>query len=92
MEQHPIPQQISSYQFKLVGDMTLKQFFQVAGGVVISLIFYSLPLHGLIKWPLILLSAKQQIQAQILKEKEVHNKISLIAPTAEELFLLIAPF
>lgn len=57
MEQHPIPQQISSYQFKLVGDMTLKQFFQVAGGVVISLIFYSLPLHGLIKWPLILLSA-----------------------------------
>ncbi|OGM07007.1 hypothetical protein A2130_04275 [Candidatus Woesebacteria bacterium GWC2_33_12] len=37
--------------------MTLKQFFQVAGGVVISLIFYSLPLHGLIKWPLILISA-----------------------------------
>ena len=57
MEQHPIPQQISSYQFKLVGDMTLKQFFQVAGGVVVSLIFYSTPLHGLIKWPLILLSA-----------------------------------
>lgn len=57
MEQHPIPQQISSYQFKLVGDMTLKQFFQVAGGVVISLIFYSLPLHPLIKWPFILFSA-----------------------------------
>lgn len=57
MEQHPIPQQISSYQFKLVGDMTLKQFFQVAGGVIISLIFYSTPLHFLIKWPLILISA-----------------------------------
>lgn len=57
MEQHPIPQQISSYQFKLVGDMTLKQFFQVAGGVIISLIFYSTPLHPLIKWPFILLSA-----------------------------------
>jgi hypothetical protein len=57
MEQHPIPQQISSYQFKLVGDMTLKQFFQVAGGVVVSLIFYSTPLHPLIKWPFILLSA-----------------------------------
>jgi hypothetical protein len=54
MEQHPIPQQISSYQFKLVGDMTLKQFFQVAGGVVVSLIFYSLPLHPIIKWPFIL--------------------------------------
>lgn len=56
MEQHPIPQQISSYQFKLVGDMTLKQFFQVAGGALIGLIFYSTGLHGLIKWPLILLS------------------------------------
>jgi hypothetical protein len=57
MEQHPIPQQISSYQFKLVGDMTLKQFFQVAGGVVVSLLFYATPLHPLIKWPLILISA-----------------------------------
>lgn len=57
MEQHPIPQQISSYQFKLVGDMTLKQFFQLAGGVVVSLIFYSLPFHFLIKWPLIIFSA-----------------------------------
>ncbi len=57
MEQHPIPQQISSYQFKLVGDMTLKQFFQIAGGVIVSLIFYSTPLHPLIKWPFILFSA-----------------------------------
>jgi len=57
MEQHPIPQQISSYQFKLVGDMTLKQFFQVAGGVIVSLIFYSTPLHPIIKWPLILFFA-----------------------------------
>ena len=31
-ESHPIPQQISSYQFRLVGDMTLKQFFQLARG------------------------------------------------------------
>lgn len=54
MEQHPIPQQISSYQFKLVGDMTLKQFFQVAGGVLVSLIIYSTSLYPLIKWPLIL--------------------------------------
>jgi len=56
MEQHPIPQQISSYQFKLVGDMTLKQFFQVAGGALVGLLFYSTGLNGLIKWPLILIS------------------------------------
>lgn len=54
MEQHPIPQQISSYQFKLVGDMTLKQFFQIAGGVLVSIIIYSTPLYPIIKWPLII--------------------------------------
>lgn len=56
MEQHPIPQQISSYQFKLVGDMTLKQFFQVAGGALVGLLFYSTSLHPIIKWPIILLA------------------------------------
>lgn len=55
-EQHPIPQQISSYSFKLVGDMTLKQFSQLAAGVLISLALYASPLHPFIKWPLIVLS------------------------------------
>jgi hypothetical protein len=57
MEQHPIPQNISSYQFRLVGDMTLKQFFQLAGGLLIAFIFYSLPVQGIIKWPLAVISA-----------------------------------
>ena len=57
MEQHPIPQQISSYQFKLVGDMTLKQFFQLAGGLLVGLILYSSPLIGIVKWPLAIFSA-----------------------------------
>src|ERR1700690_1273762 len=56
MEQHPIPQNVSSYQFKLVGDMTLKQFFQVAGGILAGIIFYSLPLLGIIKLPLAFIS------------------------------------
>lgn len=56
MEQHAIPQNVSSYQFKLVGDMTLKQFFQLAGGILAGIIFYSLPLLGIIKWPLAILS------------------------------------
>lgn len=55
MEQHAIPQNVSSYQFKLVGDMTLKQFFQLAGGILASVIFYSTPLIGLIKWPLVII-------------------------------------
>lgn len=57
METHPIPQNISSYQFRLVGDMTLKQFFQIAGGCLVSLLFYSTNLNALIKWPLILFFA-----------------------------------
>lgn len=57
MEQHPVPQQISSYEFRLVGDMTLKQFGQVAGGVVAALIIYTLPFPGYLKWPFIVIFA-----------------------------------
>lgn len=55
--QHPVPQHISSYEFRLVGDMTLKQFFQVGGGALVALIFYASPLPAIIKWPLVLISA-----------------------------------
>ena len=57
MEQHPIPQHISSYEFRLIGEMTLGQFARVAGGVIIGLIFYALPFPGFIRWFLVLLSA-----------------------------------
>lgn len=57
MEQHAIPQNVSSYQFKLVGDMTLKQFFQLAGGLLAALFFYSIPVIGIIKWPFVIMSA-----------------------------------
>lgn len=57
MNQHPVPQQISSYEFKLVGDMTLKQFVQLAVGIAIAFLFYVLPIPGLLKWPLVTISA-----------------------------------
>src|SRR5260221_3816627 len=56
-EQHPVPQNISSYQFHLVGDMTLKPFLELGAGVVVGVIFYATGLPGLIKWPVILFSA-----------------------------------
>ncbi len=56
MESHPIPQQISSYQFRLVGNMTLKQFFQLGGGALVAVLIYATNLYPLIKWPLILIS------------------------------------
>jgi len=56
MEQHPIPQQISSYQFKLVGDMTLGQFGKAAGGILLAVLVNTWKTNGiatiLIKYPL----------------------------------------
>ena len=56
MEQHAVPQNISSYEFKLVGDMTLKQFLELAGGVVVGLIFWSLPLPVIVRAVLVFFS------------------------------------
>ncbi|KKQ92310.1 MAG: hypothetical protein UT14_C0005G0007 [Candidatus Shapirobacteria bacterium GW2011_GWE1_38_92] len=57
MEQHPIPQHITSYEFKLVGEMTLKQFGKAAGGVVIALLINASGLIFFVKWPLIVIAA-----------------------------------
>ena len=53
MEQHPVPQHIASYEFRLIGDMTLKQFAQLAAGAILGLIIYALPMPVIFKWPLI---------------------------------------
>src|SRR3989344_5295312 len=57
MEQHPVPRNISSFQFHLVGDMTLKQFGYLAGGVIIAYIVYKLPLPSIITLPIAFLIA-----------------------------------
>ena len=54
MENHPIPQDITGFEFKLIGNMTLKQFAYIAGGAGIGLICYVLPIFVLIKIPLAL--------------------------------------
>jgi PrgI family protein len=46
MEQHPIPQDVTGFQFKLIGTMTVKQFGYVASGVVMAVILYYLPLNS----------------------------------------------
>jgi len=52
IQQHPIPQNVTAYQFRLVGDMTLFQFLQLAGGIVIGVMIYATPLPGFLKYPL----------------------------------------
>lgn len=56
MQQHPIPQNVTQYQFRLVGDMTLKQFLELAGGLLVAYLFYASNLIFIFKWPLALLS------------------------------------
>lgn len=57
MEQHPVPQNVTTFQFRLIGDMTLKQFGYLASGAVLSFICYKLPLPLFLNWPLAIVSA-----------------------------------
>ncbi len=50
MIEHPLPQNITSYQFHLIGNMTIKQFLIMLGGAGIGFLFYTTNLPGLIKW------------------------------------------
>lgn len=42
MDQHPIPRQITTFEFKLIGFMTLKQFMYIAVGAGVAYITYAL--------------------------------------------------
>jgi hypothetical protein len=44
-QQHAIPQDVTGFQFKLIGSMTVKQFGYVAVGVISAVVLYYLPLH-----------------------------------------------
>lgn len=57
IENHPIPQDITGFEFKLIGSMTLKQFAYLAGGAGIAWVFYILPVTVFIKIPLAVLFA-----------------------------------
>lgn len=57
LQQHPVPQDISAYEFRLVGDMTLKQFLQLAGGVGVAFLIFVTPIPAFIRWPLVIMSA-----------------------------------
>lgn len=56
MQQHPIPQNVIQYEFRLVGDMTLKQFLELCIGLGLAYLFFASNLIFLIKWPLIIIS------------------------------------
>lgn len=57
MENHPIPQDITGFQFKLIGAMTIRQFIYLAIGAIISFVFFFLlPISIFIKLPVSIIS------------------------------------
>lgn len=60
MENHPIPQDVTGFKFKIIGSMTIKQFGYVIAAGIFCTITFALPIEGLaalLKFPLILLFA-----------------------------------
>ncbi len=57
MQSHPIPQNVTNFQFHLVGDMTLKQFLYLASGcgVAYLLFVFATVRFPLFAWPLIVI-------------------------------------
>ena len=62
MQQHPVPRNVTGFQFKLVGDMTLKQFGYLAGGVVMGYIaFRAVPGPAVIKFMIGIRSEERRV-------------------------------
>jgi hypothetical protein len=51
MENHPIPQDVTGFQFKLIGNMTVKQFAYLMSGAILTGMLWQLPVNVLIKFP-----------------------------------------
>lgn len=50
MENHPIPQDVTGFKFRLIGNMTVKQFSYLLAGGIISYILYATSIPGPIKY------------------------------------------
>lgn len=51
MEQHPVPQDVTGFQFKLIGDMTVKQFVYLAAGTLLAYFLTRTGWPEIFKWP-----------------------------------------
>lgn len=55
MDNHPIPQDVTGFQFRLIGDMTVKQFAYVAVGGVLAVVFLYAPFPFVLRIPFMIL-------------------------------------
>lgn len=54
MIEHAVPQNVTTYQFHLIGNMTIKQFLLLMVGVGAAALVYTTNLPAILKWPVIL--------------------------------------
>lgn len=68
MEAHPIPQNVTSFQFRLVGDMTLKQFIYLASGAGVAYLTFVLlgASYPILAWPVIFITVLSGISFAFL--------------------------
>ncbi len=57
MENHPIPQDVTGFKFRLIGSITVKQFLYLLGAGAIALILYFMPIPIVIKIPCMFIPA-----------------------------------
>lgn len=57
MDNHPIPQDVTGFQFKLIGNLTVKQFAYLATGIVFAWVLFQLPVNIFVKFPFCAFSA-----------------------------------
>jgi len=51
MENHPIPQDVTGFKFKLIGSVTIKQFLYLLGAGILTTITFVLPIPVYVKFP-----------------------------------------
>ncbi len=56
-KQHPVPQHIAAFEFKLIGDLTIKQFLFAGVGVAVAYAAWVSNLNFLLKWGIIIAAA-----------------------------------
>ncbi len=51
MENHPIPQDVTGFKFKLIGSVTVKQFLYILAGGILAAVCFMIPVSPIIKLP-----------------------------------------
>src|SRR3989344_3826186 len=55
MENHPIPQDVTGFKFKLIGSITVKQFLYLLGFGILTTVCFVTPMSPYLRVPLMLM-------------------------------------